>query len=1307
MQVAAQPGADQMQQQSRTQTSWRTWQSDADVNVRREIIQQIHQLFRNKKPVVSTEWQQKLPDFVRRLEELLYRTAKTMDEYKNPETLEVRLSSVARRLMKTTPNAAGMPQSASVPRPAQVRRQHPGNAAEDTFAYNGYNTGQFASTLDYSNAGASQAPVMIPVSQMHVPPNVNPAEAPVARGGMIPTPGVHGAADTPMASVGTRSQAGNMMRLGAPPGNSAMSWEQMGGQGTTMIPVSAVGGTMPGTLDMPGSIPNSGGNGVNGAQDRRVAGLGVNGGGTPNSREDKERMKTQILKQQRMLLFLRHCAKCVATECSYGENCKVGKELWKHIMNCVDANCSYTRCVHSRELLRHYQRCPQPACPICAPVKEFVKRTLNPAPGAQAMAAAPQMGLGLPHRGSQQSMDSGPNSMMMQGMMPKGMMSGSLSSGMLHPQMAPHSPAMLGRRGRPGLEQQPPPIPQHIEPPAKRQRSIRELQVNMGTSLLEAFSLEEIQSHLSSTQVEMERQPVSKTQLTQQYNSEDVCAICNARTILRFEPPLLYCVSCNGRIKKNQFYWPCPAPQAIWCQQCYAAAGDELKVENMVVKKSSIAERKKHQEQEDEPWVACDGCDRWVHMICGLFNKGRNHQDVHFLCPWCLSDMIQKGHRKPMQSRPQAMLPAEELPSTQLSDHLERYVRARLDEDWIARAKKYGLPPKDVPQVTGLSVRVVNITEKKVEVKEQFRKTFANKYPTAFPYKQKAILLFQKIEAVDVLLYVVYVQEYGDDAMAPNRRTVYLSYLDSIKYFRPEVPSATDGVALRTMVYHEILLGYMDYAKRLGMNAMYIWSCPPLAGDDYVMYCHPHKQKNPKADKLRDWYHTMLRQARARGIVAHQSTMFDTFFPDGRDHCKPSPSVTALPYFEGDFWPGEAEAQLTEIDLGKPMEAGKKGKKPPAKRGKGAGKAKRFAGPVTADTQLLMRFMESLGSNSNNMKEDFIVAHFRPPCSICQGYCQGVMYLLNKKREELPKVKVEEFEGIRLAVDGNDRLDLPRWFAVCEACYLAEREAADTGNAATKLPLSVTVHDLAPTPCPPETAEVVDQDPPMDCEIFDSRTSYLSLCQGNHYQFDTLRRAKHSSMMTLYHLHNPTEPAFAGNCNVCQSEIEPGAGWRCKAKECQDFDMCQACYRNGEFKRHPHVLVRAGVDDERRQRLTPEQRKVRNETVKRTMQLLEHAATCKNAECPSKSCRRVKELHKHAVECKRKVSGGCMHCRHMWYLLNLHAKQCCRDECPVPRCTELRELKRRQMSREQDSRRRQYMQWHRGAVAGTTSGGGA
>lgn len=112
-----------------------------------------------------------------------------------------------------------------------------------------------------------------------------------------------------------------------------------------------------------------------------------------------------------------------------------------------------------------------------------------------------------------------------------------------------------------------------------------------------------------------------------------------------------------------------------------------------------------------------------------------------------------------------------------------------------------------------------------------------------------------------------------------------------------------------------------------------------------------------------------------------------------------------------------------------------------------------------------------------------------------------------------------------------------------------------------------------------------DKDEILESEFFDTRQAFLSLCQGNHYQYDTLRRAKHSSMMVLYHLHNPTAPAFVTSCNKCHLDIETGQGWRCEL--CPDFDVCNACYvgidHPHNLTNHPSIAERDGQNKEARQ----------------------------------------------------------------------------------------------------------------------------
>ena len=56
------------------------------------------------------------------------------------------------------------------------------------------------------------------------------------------------------------------------------------------------------------------------------------------------------------------------------------------------------------------------------------------------------------------------------------------------------------------------------------------------------------------------------------------------------------------------------------------------------------------------------------------------------------------------------------------------------------------------------------------QVKPKFHSIYKDEFPDSFGYRSRAILLFQKIENVDVCLFVFYTMEYGENAKDPNYR---------------------------------------------------------------------------------------------------------------------------------------------------------------------------------------------------------------------------------------------------------------------------------------------------------------------------------------------------------------------------------------------------------------------------------------------------------------------------------------------------------------------------------------------------------
>ncbi|XP_078169871.1 putative histone acetyltransferase HAC-like 1 isoform X2 [Carex rostrata] len=773
-----------------------------------------------------------------------------------------------------------------------------------------------------------------------------------------------------------------------------------------------------------------------------------------------------------------------------------------------------------------------------------------------------------------------------------------------------------------------------------------------GVSMMELFTPEQVREHIKSLK-QWVGQSKSKAEKNQAISmNENSCQLCAVEK-LTFEPPPIYCTPCGARIKRNAMYYTIGIKgqrHYICISSFNEARGETIEIEGHTVPKRRL-EKKRNDEETEEGWVQCDKCEAWQHQICALFNGRRNDGDqAEYTCPNCYIKEVETGERKPLPQS--AVLGAKDLPCTILSDHIENRLFKRLKKERQDRANHFGKSFDEVPGAEGLVVRVVSSVDKKLEVKPRFLEIFQEEnYPTEFPYKSKAILLFQKIEGVEVCLFGMYVQEFGTECAFPNQRRVYLSYLDSVKYFRPEI-RAVSGEALRTIVYHEILLGYLEYCKRRGFTSCYIWACPPVKGDDYILYCHPEIQKTPKSDKLREWYLSMLKKGVKENIVVDLTNLYDHFFTQqGESRAK----VTAarLPYFDGDYWPGAAEDMITQLHQEEDDRKQQKGKMKKATITKRALKAAGhtdLSGDASKDAML----MQKLGKTIYPMREDFIMVHLQHPCNHC---C-------------IPMVS-----GTRWVCNSC------RYFNLCDSCHNAEQLREGRERHPTH---SREKHTFRPMEIIGVPNVTKDEDDILESEFFDTRQAFLALCQGNHYQYDTLRSAKHSSMMVLYHLHNPTAPAYVTACSVCNHEIEAGQGWRCEV--CPDFDVCNSCYQKEGGVNHPHKLTNYPSNAERDAQ-NKEARQKRVSQLRKMLELLRHASQCRSPQCQYPNCRKVKGLFRHGLDCTVRLSGGCGLCKKMWYMLQLHARACKETACTIPRCKDLKEQMRR-LQQQSESRRR-------------------
>ncbi|PON66758.1 Voltage dependent potassium channel [Parasponia andersonii] len=70
--------------------------------------------------------------------------------------------------------------------------------------------------------------------------------------------------------------------------------------------------------------------------------------------------------------------------------------------------------------------------------------------------------------------------------------------------------------------------------------------------------------------------------------------------------------------------------------------------------------------------------------------------------------------------------------------------------------------------------------------------------------------------------------------------------------------------------------------------------------------------------------------------------------------------------------------------------------------------------------------------------------------------------------------------------------------------------------------------------------------------------------------------------------------------------------------------------------------------------------------------------------CHFVACKGLELLVRHFSGCKLRVPGGCIHCKRMWQLLELHSRLCAdSDVCRVPLCRNFKERSKKQSKKEE------------------------
>ncbi|EEY67795.1 histone acetyltransferase, putative [Phytophthora infestans T30-4] len=604
---------------------------------------------------------------------------------------------------------------------------------------------------------------------------------------------------------------------------------------------------------------------------------------------------------------------------------------------------------------------------------------------------------------------------------------------------------------------------------------------------------------------------------------DNVCGMCNEKCI-NFEPPFVMCSgACRQRIKRHAVYYKTPDGQYHWCSKCFTSLPKELTIK---VLPSTITDHEhptpstdntlskfallkaKFMDELTEPWVQCDQCSGWVHQICALFNACENadeEEEVMYTCPLCRLEELDAEEKNnelgmsPMETSVEDFpvkvgkdLLGSHSPALKRRPFTKDFTRAlgfdeqieekvfdyltRVDLDAVDASTASSFVTSQNLQSCGVSrfmqkwvqqhlenlgeheaaqsivVKVVSSIKSSCHVSSVVRENFrsaSQEFPQTIDYTSKVIFVFQMINGVEVCIFSMYVQEYDKYCQVPvNRNRTYIAYLDSLVYMRPR--------HVRTSLYHQILISYLASCKAKGYEYAHIWACPTTRGGDFIYWCHPSFQKNPGKERLLQWYLIMAKKAKELGVVF----ACDDLYKHGFELLEETLDTQLPPYFDGDYWPSEAERVAAS----------------PPKRGR---KEANTAGVSSA------KFRKKVSESVKSACESLFVIALQPTCAACKQLIVNAAYWR--------AINVDAY--------------------YCSKCQGAVAEAIAPASGQKAVLTKVAPANFAEACSNSKTEELE-----MSCPFLDCRPNMLKNCEEHHYQFDSFRRAKYSTMMLVYQI---------------------------------------------------------------------------------------------------------------------------------------------------------------------------------------------